>query len=83
MNTEKEVERVIQGLKDFERVARELTEIEIVLQELEELERVLQELQKPLNKDERYKLECMQLQLEFEIDYADAVEIVNNRDLLM
>ena len=48
-----------------------------------ELERVIQELRKPLNKKERYKLECMQLQLEFEIDYADAVEIINNRDLLM
>ena len=48
-----------------------------------ELGRVIQELKKPLSKDERYKLECMQLQLEFEIDYADAVDIVNNRDLLM
>ena len=48
-----------------------------------EVERVIQELKKPLSKDERYKLECIQLQLEFEIDYADAVEIVNNRYLLM
>ena len=67
MDTKKEVERVIQGLKDFERVALELTEIEIVLQELEELERVIQELQKPLNKKDRIQLECKQMQLEFNL----------------
>lgn len=43
----------------------------------EELKRVLGLLKKPLNKDERYKLECMQLQLEFDIDYADA-KVYNN-----
>ena len=49
----------------------------------EELKRVLRLLKKPLSTKDRYLLECKQMQLEFEIDYADAVEIINNKDLLM
>ena len=49
----------------------------------EELKRVIQELKKPLSKKDRYLLECKQMQLEYNIDNADAVEIINNKDLLM
>ena len=47
-----------------------------------ELQRVIQELKKPLNKKDRYLLECRQIQLEYNVDYADAVEIINNKGLL-
>ena len=53
------------------------------MEDKKELERVIQELKKPLNKEDRYLLECRQLQLEYNIDYADAVEIINNEGLLM
>lgn len=32
-----------------------------------ELQRVIQELKKPLNKKDRYLLECKQMQLEYEL----------------
>ena len=57
--------------------------IELIEDTERELKRVIQLLNSPLSKEERYLLECRQLQLEYNIDYADAVEIINNEGLLM